>query len=448
MDDSVPPTKLFSCLSSAADVVKEHDIVYIFSHHDADGISAAVILAKTMMRAGKEFKVTLFSTLNDETFNIIKNCGARCIIISDMGASYIEGLDDMDADIVVLDHHKGDAAAKRIHYINPHLFGIDGMSSGCGASMAMLFALQMSEENWDLVQIAFAGIVGDKQHRGCLRSVNRYLFDEGNRRGYVTKEEGSLIPSGELMHALYHSTDPYIRGVSGNTDGVAALLNSAKIDASKSSSDLSDAERRRLSSQIALKLLEQNVSLAAFEEISCTRYTLRNRNTDAGTLASLFDSCGRSGAGGIGIGAGLGDRACIDIASDSMDEMSKKVLSAVEELDSKGLDKKDNIQFFDSSTSGFTGVLCEIAMRYIGDPDKPVIGYNSSENVTKASARCTHAILEKGVDLSVAMRSAGEAAGGGGGGHRIASGAWFPSGNENIFLETLDRIIGEHISAR
>jgi len=448
MDENVPPTKLFSCLSSAADVVKDHDMVYIFSHHDADGISAAVILAKTVMRAGKEFKVTLFSTLNDENFDIVKNCGARCIIIADMGASYVEELDDMSADIVVLDHHKGDRDANRIHYINPHSFGIDGMSSGCGASMAMLFALQMSEKNWDLVQVAFAGIVGDKQNLGGPTGINRYLFDEGSKRGFITKEDGSLIPSGELMHSLYHSTDPYIRNVSGNADGVAALLISAGIDTTRSSSDLNDAERRKLSSQIALRLLEQNVSLATLDEISCARYSLKDWNMDASTLASLFDSCGRTGAGGVGIGMGLGDRMCFESASDSMDETSESILAAAKELDSNGLRKMKNIQFFDNSASGFTGKLCELAIRYIGDPDKPAVGYSSLEKMTKASSRCTHAVLDKGVDLSVAMRIAGETAGGGGGGHRIASGAWFPSGNEKIFLETLDRIIDEQISAK
>jgi len=447
MDENVPPTKLFSCLSSAADVVKDHDMVYIFSHHDADGISAAVILSKAMMRAGKEFKVTLFSTLNDENFDIIKNCGARCIIIADMGASYVEDLDAMDADIVVLDHHKGDGDAKRIHYINPHSFGIDGMSSGCGASVAMLFALQMSEKNWDLVQVAFAGIAGDKQH-GSLAGINKYLFDEGSRRGFIVKEDGSLIPSGELMHSLYHSTDPYIRNVSGNADGVAALLRSAGIDTARTSSDLNDAERRKLSSQIALRLLEQNVSLETLDEISCARYALKDWDMDASALAALFDSCGRSGIGGVGIGLGLGDRVCFENASDSMDETSEKILAAAKELDSKGLENMKNIQFFDNSTSGFTGKLCELAIRYIGDPNRPVVGCSSVEKITKASSRCTHSVLDKGVDLSVAMRVAGETAGGGGGGHRIASGAWFPSGNESLFLETLDRIIGEQISAK
>ena len=108
----------------------------------------------------------------------------------------------------------------------------------------------------------------------------------------------------------------------------------------------------------------------------------------------------------------------------------------------------ENIQFFENGTSGFTGILCESLMRFVADPNRPTIGYSRSNGIIKASARCTHPILRKGVDLSVAMRSAGERAGGGGGGHRIASGAWFPVGKEKEFLTALNDIIGEQISAR
>ncbi|MCL2607144.1 MAG: DHH family phosphoesterase [Methanomassiliicoccaceae archaeon] len=446
MDDDVPP-KLFSRLSSAADVVRAHDNVHIYSHHDADGISAAVILAKTMMRAGKGFKLTLFNSLNNDTVDEVRNCSAKCIIIADMGASYLMELDEIDADVIVLDHHKGEAGIARLHYINPHSFGIDGMSGGCGASMAMLFSAAMSDENWDLVQMAFAGVVGDKQHIKGLSGVNVYLFEEGNKRGYVTKADGSLIPSGQLMSSLFLTTEPYIRGVSGDVDGVSALLDDANIDASKSFSDLTDAEKRKLSSLITARLLGQGVTAETMDELVSNRYILRNWNIDAEEFAYLFNSCGRSGAGGIGIGSGLGDKKCMSEAMIINEASRKQVLSAVKDLDSK-LEQMENIQFFENSESGFTGILCEIAMRFIGDKNKPIIGYNVTEGKTKVSSRCTHHILDRGVDLSVAMKTSAEKVGGGGGGHRIASGAWFPPGNEKEFLKTLDDIIGTQISAR
>ncbi|MDR0198353.1 MAG: DHH family phosphoesterase, partial [Methanomassiliicoccaceae archaeon] len=157
MDDRV--LKLFSHLSYAADIVRSHDDVHIFSHHDADGISAAIILAKTLMRMGKGFKLTLLSTLNDATVNEVNDCGAKCMIIADMGASYLHVLDHINADVIVLDHHKGDTSPKNVYYANPHSFGIDGQDGGCGASVAMLFSVAVDSGNWDLVQVAFAGIV-------------------------------------------------------------------------------------------------------------------------------------------------------------------------------------------------------------------------------------------------------------------------------------------------
>ncbi|MDR0790927.1 MAG: DHH family phosphoesterase [Methanomassiliicoccaceae archaeon] len=449
MDDTVPP-KLFSHLSSAVDVVRTHDNVHIFSHHDADGISAAIILARTMMRAGKGFTVTLFSTLNDDTMNEVRNCRAKCILVADMGASYLKELDDIDADVIVLDHHRGDLSVslRRMHHINPHSFGIDGMTAGCGASMAMLFSVTFDPGNWDLVQIAFAGIVGDKQHLKGLEGINRYLFSEGSKRGFVSRVEGQLVPPGDLISSLFLSVDPYVRGVSGNAGGVSALLADAGIDTTRSTSDLNDAERRKLSSLAAVKLLGQGVRTETMDEMVCVGYKLRDWNVDAGSFASILNSCGRSGKGGAGIGYGLRDKKCTSEAVAIDEESRKDMLSAVMGLDARGLSQMKNIQFFDNSSSGFTGMLCEIAVRYIGTPEKPAVGLSTSEGMTKVSSRCTRELLRSGADLSVAMRESGMSVGGGGGGHRIASGAWFPAGREKEFLDALDRIIGEQLSAK
>jgi RecJ-like exonuclease len=442
----VPP-KLFSSFSAAADIVRGHDSVRIFSHHDADGISAAAILAGTLIRARKGFDVTLLGALTDETFEEIKKCGSGCIMIADMGVSYIEKLDELKPEIIVLDHHLGQADPKNVCYINPHSFGIDGMTGGCGASLAALFSITYDERNWDMVRVAFAGIAGDKQHRN-LTDINEYLFTEGEKRGYITRTEGSLIPPGPLMSSLFLSADPYIRGVSGNADGVAALLRDAKIDPVASSYDIDDAGRRRLSSLIAAKLLTQGVTKETLEDAACVRYMLNGMNTDAGSLASVLDACGRSGKGGVGIGAGLGDKKCIAEGNAMNDEFRKKMVDDVAAVDTKGLEKMNGIQYFDASDTGSTGMVCDAAMRYIGDGDRPTIGCSISDGNAKVSGRGTMRLLRMGVDLSEAMKKAGASVGGGGGGHRIASGAWFSADRKEEFLGILDKIITEQISAR
>ena len=76
MEDKVP-SKLLTTLSKAADIVRGHDFIQVFSHYDADGVSSAAILAKTLLRAGKEFRVTLFTTLNDYNMEVIRNTKAE-----------------------------------------------------------------------------------------------------------------------------------------------------------------------------------------------------------------------------------------------------------------------------------------------------------------------------------------------------------------------------------
>lgn len=442
------PSKLLTTLSKAADIVRGHDFIQVFSHYDADGVSAAAIVSKALLRADKEFRVTLFSTLNDPNMDTIRKCGAECIIITDLGASYIDQLDAMDTDIVVLDHHTIISDAQRICYANPHLYGIDGMTSGCGATMALLFAVTLDDSNWDLVQIAFAGIAGDRQHINGLTGLNTYLLEEGVRRGYIEEMPGSLIPAGDLMTELFLDTDPYIRGVTGNAEGVSKLLSDAGIPNGKGFMDLDEEQRRRLSSLIAIRLTEQGVQLSSMNEVARNRYYLKGMNMDAEQLSSVIDGCGRSGVGGMGISAAMGDERCMTLGSEITKETSRDVVTGIVELDKRGLTQMEHFQWFDSTDSGFTGVLCGIAMQSIADPNKPTIGINQSNDPVNISSRGMQRQLERGINLAEAMREACVAVGGGGGGHRIAAGGSIPANKVQDFLKTLDEILGRQLGAR
>jgi RecJ-like exonuclease len=444
MDRRVP-SKLLEDLSKAADIVRGHNFIHIFSHYDADGLSAAAIIAKTLIRQNKEFCITLLTSLDDVTFQRIKNSNADCIIITDLGASYIKELDELTSDIIVLDHHTLDADAKRISYMNPHLYGIEGMSFGCGSTMACLFAIEMDEKNWDLVQIAFAGIYGDKQ---IIDGLNGYLLDEGVERGYITTEKGSIVPYGKLTEELFLTTEPYIRGVSGSAEGVAALLTEAMIPRDAVSSGLSDIDIRKLSSSIILKLIEQGVSADTIDSVSGIQYSLKDWNFDSAGLASILDGCGRNGLMGLGVAAACGDTKSIKIAEETEKEYRRDVILNTVELDGRELTQMTNIQWFDSTRSGYTGVLCGIAMSYFSDQTKPTFGINASEEIAKISGRATNKLLSRGVDLSSGLREACAAVGGAGGGHRIASGGSFPSDMKEEFMKKLDEIIGSQINAR
>lgn len=442
MDEHVLPSKLLTHLSSAADIIRSQEYIHVFSHYDADGVSAAGILACMLERLGIEYQVTLMPVLNDDTYELIKESVSECVILTDLGASYIPQLETLDKTVIVLDHHNSGLDTDKFVYANPHHYGIDGMTSGCGATMAFLLASHMDENNWDLVQIAFGGLAGDRQLVNGASGLNTYLMDGAVEKGFVKEVSGSLVPLGPLSKSLYLSTDPYIRGVSGNHAGVQELLENAGISNGKSYMDLSEDEIWKLSSLISVKLAKQKVSITTMKESARTKYYLTGLNMDAEYLADILNACGRSELGGMGVAVCLGDNDSLLRSIELNDETKNSVVDAITELDKTGLTEMDHIQHFDSSSLGYTGILCGIAMQFIGNPDKPTIGINNKgEGFAKVSSRGTWSQLDKGIDLSIAMKQASESVGGSGGGHRIASGASFPCNRQEEFLRNLDAII-------
>jgi RecJ-like exonuclease len=73
------------------------------------------------------------------------------------------------------------------------------------------------------------------------------------------------------------------------------------------------------------------------------------------------------------------------------------------------------------------------------ESDLPLIGFATTENGDiKVSARTTQNFVDKGLDLSKALKKAAEELGGVGGGHNIAAGATIPQGKEEEFLDLLE----------
>ncbi len=448
MVDSDLPSKLLSILSKAADTVRGHGLIQVYSHYDTDGITAASIIGKALSRAGKEFRITIFPTLSEDYMEVIEKTASECILVTDLGASYIERLAEIDCDVIVLDHHTVGATSEKVIYANPHLFGVDGMTSGCGATMAFLFAITLDERNWDLAPLAVAGMVGDRQHLNGISGFNTFVMKGAEERGLVEEMPGSMIPVGNLRRELLISTDPYIRGVSGNPEGVSALLKDAGIPEDKNSRDLTPEENTKLSSLIAVKLIEQGVSREKLEEMARTRYYLTGWHMDAEGLSSLLNSCGRQDLPSIGVGAGMGDPDCLKTAEELDGKSREELTEKVVELDeSKGITEMKNIQWFDSSASGFTGMLCATAMSYIGNPDKPTLGINSSKEPANISSRGTFSQLAAGVDLAAAMKEGCASVGGEGGGHKIAAGGSVSPAKVEAFLRNIDAIIGSQKAA-
>ena len=447
MDGEPLPQPLSSLLKSAAEEVSRHPRVVVLSHYDADGLSAAGILCATLLRAGKKVHVITAKALDDQTIRDAGE-GAECLILLDMGSSSLPQLEALPGRVVVLDHHAPVGDSKKVIHVNPHLFGIDGMTSACAGSISMLFALTTDERNWDLLPVAFAGVVGDRQHIRGLNGVNRYLLDKGIEKGIVQVRPGSLVPTGPLLEGLTVDVDPYLIGVTGEQDGTRALLSEAKIPESATLESIDENQKRALSSLVALRLLKQGCTSSAMEELITDRYFFPSWNTYADDLAQLLNACGRTDQEGVGIALTLRDRQAADIAERLRKKYKDAIISAMRAIVERGVNRMRNIQWFESTNTSLSGVLAGTTMQFVGDCDMPTIAISKHKQNVRISSRATFRILEKGVDLAVALREAAKQVGGVGGGHAVASGATIPLGKELEFLSKLDAIVGEQKAAK
>ncbi len=442
MDEEVLPKPLFLRLSQAAEELSKHPEVRVLTHYDADGLSAAGILANVLIRANKRFHLTMVKSLEEKTIAEVAE-GAKCLILADMGSSSLPALEATGASVIVLDHHAPIGDSDKIVHVNPHLFGIDGMTSGCAGAVAMMFAVSVSESNWDLLPIAFGGIVGDRQHIRGLSGINLHLLNEGLKRKLVVVRPGSLLPEGALLDSLIETTDPYMLGVTGNPEGAKALLLEAGAPIDASLESLDENQRRRLSSLVALHLLKQGCTTSAMEELITDRYFFPSWRYYGEDLAQLLNACGRTDQESVGVALALGDKAALQKAEGLRGEYKHQIVEGMASVVKTGISKMDSLQYFYSSNASLSGVLAGLTMQFVGDCDKPTIVLSRHPDKTRVSSRATFRILEKGVDMAVAMRQASAAVGGIGGGHAVAAGATITKGKEEEFLSALDKIVGE-----
>jgi single-stranded-DNA-specific exonuclease len=435
------PEGLLERVSMAVDSVREFSQVRLISHYDADGISSAGVLSNSLLKAGIGIHVTLAKSLDEEMIEKLSSEGHDCIVFSDMGSGMLQEMESLNGRVVVLDHHRPRGDSDKVIHVNPHLWGIDGMTGSSASAICMLFAIEMNEGNWPLLPVAFAGIAGDRQDIRELSGINAWLLDGGRSRNLVEVRNRSLFPRGSLGE-MEKRFEPYLLGVSGSEKGATSILEKAGLTSKEQGDSIDERKRRKLASLLALSLLEQGVEPSTLDELTGKTYYFPAWDMEAGELASLLNACGRMAMDGIGLSLTLGDPQALEKARDLKADYDSEVLVALNGIEDR-IEQMDNIQYFHNQNPSLSGVVCGITMQYIADKNKPTLALAEKSGKLRVSSRATFSLLERGVDLSEALRRGAESAGGLGGGHAIASGATVQSGKEKEFLEAVNSIVGE-----
>ncbi len=204
---------LETAAGTVAEQIQRQEFVEVFAHHDADGIAAASILCHAMLRAGIRFRLRVRQeiTLSDLA-------GDAAYLLCDLGA----GMEDLPQDVMVVDHHL--PLSEGEFHVNPRLCGIDGDRELSAAGTAYFVAQELGD-NRDLAGLVIPGIIGDGQQ---MAGKNLEIFNEGIANGIIVPDRGLTLPGRDMTERWYMAISPYLDGISGAEERIAALLDQSR----------------------------------------------------------------------------------------------------------------------------------------------------------------------------------------------------------------------------
>ncbi|WP_400208280.1 DHHA1 domain-containing protein [Candidatus Methanomassiliicoccus intestinalis] len=481
--------------AAAAVMIKNARRVLVIAHIDADGITAASIASLALDRECITHRVRFAKKLDPSELQAILAEDYELLWFVDLGSGIFS---QMNAKCIVADHHRPDSLVKERH-VNPHLFGIDGSAEVSGAGVAYAIAVAMNEQNRDLSVLAIVGAVGDFQESAHSKLVgyNHQIVMDACRYAGV-KAEIDIRTFGKQTKPLpilfQYATDPklidYLADQADDREACIKFFTDLGIDIDDTVywPQLSRQEKATIVSALVNRMLDKGRGLSHVRKLLGEVYTLpadiigtgddwlqklpaEMRNSarvlfDAKEFATLLNACGRHELPEVGLAVGKGDRSEQLLRALNQQNGHRESLKCAIELVKLGKEngiKEEvggqslrNLRFFhgqkkikDTILGIITGMLLNSPETQCGD--KPLIAFadaSDGSQMLKVSGRATKEMVDRGLDLSLAMSASAQACGGSGGGHNIAAGASVPYGREGEFLLQLDRLIGRQLSGQ
>ncbi|WP_049924140.1 DHH family phosphoesterase [Halopiger djelfimassiliensis] len=477
------------------------DRVLLASHIDADGLTSAAIAAKALERAGIPFETVFEKQLDADAIAAIAATDYDTVYFTDFGSGQLDIIGDHedagDFTPVIADHHQpatidGDGEPSRAdteYHLNPLLFGIDGAAelSGAGASYVLARALAdvadgsdaavaadgsgvdtapARSDNRDLAALAVVGAVGDMQASGGeLHGANAKIVDEGVDAGVLETGKDLALYGKQtrpLPKLLEYATDVHIPGISNDERGALRFLDGLDLELKRDGewrrwSGLTNEEKRTVASALVKRAVSSGVPPKKIDQLVGTAYVLSEEPVgtelrDASEFSTLLNATARYERADVGLGVCLGDRgAALERARTLLCDHRRNLSEGIDLVTREGVTEETNVQWFhagDRIRETIVGIVAGMAMGNEGiSRSKPIVAFaEKSESELKVSARGTHGLVRRGLDLSAVMSEASRAVEGDGGGHDVAAGATVPKGKETEFIERVDEIVGEQLS--
>jgi len=443
------------------DFILAMDNPLVVHHYDADGLSSGGLVANALTRAGTKFGRLVLKKIDDDglslAFDTLKQNNHGGIVFVDLGSGQNAMLEERfvakGITTVVIDHHVPQKQIPSPLYMQANCmdYGFEGGTDASAASTAY-YCFRHISGNEDLVQLAIVGAVGDIQDASGLIELNRVLVQEGVASGKVQIQKGIKLfgrVSRSLVGFLCYASEPFLPGLTGDEKACGLFLddNGIPIRAPDGEwyhyNDLDDATQKKLASAIIVHLLSKGVAQDVVAELAGEVYEFPFEQKhsivfDAHEYSTLLNACGRHEQVQIGINVTMKVPGALEDA-ESVLRIHRTMISRGISFAKRNTDDLGAYYFLDARGKIEDSIIGTVIGSYFNSGavarTKPILGFSLDEkgNV-KASGRANKALIAAGTDLNALMRESAKAAGGLGGGHKIAAGASFPPGKENVFL--------------
>lgn len=419
---------------------------FLHCDSDADGLTAAAVVANALRRAGHQFQVRASREKDDATYRDLASIEADGYFVLDKGTSHVHILGEVAAStgkpVLVIDHHNilHDEVPDGVHLLNPRVMGLDGSRDACSSTSAVAFAKAMDPRNMDQGPIGLVGAIGDWQHQGGWTGWNAKIVEEGLEHGHLQKRPQSAFIGMDLAEAIARWEHPKIPELHGEPDATRTFLDSIGLPRDLDNESLDAAQETRLLSALLLHGAAHGMAPEDMDKL--VRHELTSTKLDLGLrrLFRVVDACGREGHAGTGLAYLLGDSSAKDAAHAIFQGYRDTIATDLERLRRIGPKVRSHLQHFAIERDAYTGMVAGIGMTHtVARRDIPlVVSAPRGDDQNQISTRGLEPLVANGLDLGDACRIAAASLDSAGGGHPVAAGAVVPADGLNAFLDALN----------
>jgi len=455
---------------AASSIVSAKDVLVV-AHIDADGICAGAIAARTLERLNKPFCVEFVKKIDDDSLRTINESPASLVWLVDLGSGYLSSVTRRN--VIVSDHHVPDPRwmtgqtslfdFSGLIHVNPHGHGMDGAGEISGAGVTYMVSKAVDIRNKDLAYLAVIGATGDVQDRagsgftGYNRKILKDAVESGDV-GVVTDLRLFGRETRPLTQFIQYCNDPVIPGLTSDSYECSRFFAGMGIELKRNGSwrtwgDLDDDEKDDVKVSLIGMIERSGTSAERLigEVYELPKFKKGTELRDAKEFSTLLNSCGRYDDAPTGLRICLNDGSALADAAKNRSEHKKQLSAAMAHIRQGNIIRvKKFLQYFharDEIRDTIVGIAANMVLGSEGvRNDIPMIAFANADDGVKVSARADKGLIIKGLDLSIAVKSAAEQVGGFGGGHNIAAGATIPAGKEYDFLRIIENIIETQIT--